>query len=808
MTIEYFAAQKNIGLLSVRPFNLENDIETLFAWTSQPYARYWGYVDSTIDELKADYKKLCNNGHTRVFLGTLDGQAMFLLELYDPSKEKVGGFYENQSGDLGMHILIAPSDKPIHNFTYTIFTFIMEFMFEDPAVKRIVVEPDANNEKIHSLNRRAGFQHIKEIDLGYKKALLAFCTRDDFTRAMKLASCDNNSRFQHQGLHTDPQNVVSPLTMDNWNQVNRHLVRKAISESAHERIIFPKLVDQAGRYEIISDDGETAYYFDATVMELNHWAINGSSIEKKCNGKLRQLDVVKFVLEFYQTLGVPQDKLPTYLEEITSTLSSAAFKLYQAHFTSKELITRDFQDVETGMTEGHPAFIANNGRIGFDAGDFRSYAPEAGNEIQLLWLATHKSRTHFASGESYSYQQLIEDEFDVSTIKNFENILKAKDLQPDDYLLMPVHPWQWFNKLSNVYASDVASQKIVCLGYGDDHYLAQQSIRTFFNVSHPKKHYVKTALSILNMGFMRGLSAYYMRTTPAINDWLYNLVTQDSVLTGLNFRILREIAAIGYSNPYFEDERLADNPYKKMLAGLWRESPVDKIADNQNLMTMASLLHVDSEGKGILPALIKQSGLSAEDWLDQYLQSYLSPLLHCYFKYSLVFMPHGENLIMVMEDHVPVGMFMKDIGEEICLLNSKQKLPEDVARISVEMPAEMEELSVFTDMFDGFFRYMNEILVMEIGLDEQVFWRRAAKCISDYQSAHPEFDSKYSEHDLFAKEFAHSCLNRLQLGNNQKMVDLTDPGGSLKFAGTLNNPVAKYRSSSASVSGKQKEVIE
>lgn len=807
MTIEYFAAQSDIGLLSVRPFDLEKDIETLFSWTSQPYAKYWGHVDSSIEELKADYQKLCNNGHTRVFLGTLNDQAMFLLELYDPSKDKVGGFYENRAGDLGMHILIAPAEKTIHNFTYSIFTFIMEFMFEDSSIERIVVEPDANNEKIHKLNRRAGFQHIKEIDLGYKKALLAFCTRDDFSRAMELSSRDINIRFKHQYFHRHPESVVAPLTEDNWHRVNRHLVRKAISESAHERIIFPKLVDQAGRYEIISDDGQTAYYFDAIVMELNHWAIKGSSIEKKHNGELAKIDAVRFVLEFHQALGIPQDKLPTYLEEITSTLSSSAFKLHENQLTSKQLINSGFQDVETGMTEGHPAFIANNGRIGFDAGDFRSYAPESANEIQLLWLATHKSRTHFSSSEHYSYEQLLEDEFDISTIKYFHGILKEKGVSPEDYRLMPVHPWQWFNKLSNVYASDIANQKIICLGYGDDHYMAQQSIRTFFNVSHPNKHYVKTALSILNMGFMRGLSSYYMRTTPAINDWLYNLVINDPVLVGLNFRVLREIAAIGYSNPYFEDERLADNPYKKMLAGLWRESPVDKIADNQNLMTMASLLHVDSAGKGILPVLIKQSGLTSEDWLDQYLQSYLSPLLHCYFKYSLVFMPHGENLIMVMENHVPVGMFMKDIGEEICLLNSKQKLPKDVARISVEMPAEMEELSVFTDMFDGFFRYMNEILVTEMGMDEQVFWKRIAKCISEYQSAHPEFDRKYQAHDLFAKEFAHSCLNRLQLSNNQKMVDLTDPGGSLKFAGTLINPVAKYRSELNGEALYQKELI-
>ena len=38
----------------------------------------------------------------------------------------------------------------------------------------------------------------------------------------------------------------------------------------------------------------------------------------------------------------------------------------------------------------------------------------------------------------------------------------------------------------------------------------QQSIRTFFNTSRPDRHYTKTALSVQNMGFMRGLSPAYM----------------------------------------------------------------------------------------------------------------------------------------------------------------------------------------------------------------------------------------------------------------------------------------------------------
>ena len=62
-------------------------------------------------------------------------------------------------------------------------------------------------------------------------------------------------------------------------------------------------------------------------------------------------------------------------------------------------------------------------------------------------------------------------------------------------------------------------------------YRAQQSIRTFRHEQDASRLYIKTALSIQNMGFMRGLSPAYMAATPAINDWVADLVEGDAELT-------------------------------------------------------------------------------------------------------------------------------------------------------------------------------------------------------------------------------------------------------------------------------------
>jgi siderophore synthetase component len=109
------------------------------------------------------------------------------------------------------------------------------------------------------------------------------------------------------------------------------------------------------------------------------------------------------------------------------------------------------------------------------------------------------------------------------------------------------------------------------------------------------------------------------------------------------------------------------------------------------------------------------------------------------------------------------------------------------------VPEELRALSVFTDVFDCFLRFLGAILHSAGVLDETAFWRTVAECTTAYQDAHPELAPAFARYDLFAPRFALSCLNRLQLRDNQQMVDLADPTGALQFAGTLSNPLAPHR---------------
>ncbi|TGW06758.1 IucA/IucC family siderophore biosynthesis protein, partial [Mesorhizobium sp. M2D.F.Ca.ET.145.01.1.1] len=284
------------------------------------------------------------------------------------------------------------------------------------------------------------------------------------------------------------ERVTQHLKPHLWAKANRLPIRKAISEFAHELLIAPRLQRMEGDWEKYVLESETPgleYWFQARRLLLDHWQVDAGSLEKRIEGRPAPLDALDFVIEFSRHLGIKEEMMPVYLQEISSTLYGSAYKQAKTEISAAELAFADYQIVEAGMTEGHPTFIANNGRIGFDALDYSRYAPEVGSSIRLIWLAVHKEMATFKSISTLDYDLLMHEELGRQALEQFDAALRQKGLNSTDYIYMPAHPWQWFNRLSTIFAADIANRHIVCLGQGKDIYHAQQSIRTLFNISDP-----------------------------------------------------------------------------------------------------------------------------------------------------------------------------------------------------------------------------------------------------------------------------------------------------------------------------------
>ncbi|MFK0048042.1 GNAT family N-acetyltransferase [Streptomyces sp. NPDC090741] len=175
-----------LGSFAIRPLDPFADAELLHGWVTHPKASFWMMQDASLPDVEREYMRIAAHEHHDAFIGLHEGRPAFLMEKYDPSRLELVGLYEAQPGDVGMHFLVAPGERPLHGFTRAVITTVMAALFADPKTERVVVEPDVENTAVHALNEAVGFVPDGPVQKPEKTALLSFCTRAQFEAATGL----------------------------------------------------------------------------------------------------------------------------------------------------------------------------------------------------------------------------------------------------------------------------------------------------------------------------------------------------------------------------------------------------------------------------------------------------------------------------------------------------------------------------------------------------------------------------------------------------------------------------------------------
>ncbi|SDZ29709.1 Protein N-acetyltransferase, RimJ/RimL family [Micromonospora pattaloongensis] len=178
MTV-FTRTDERLGKFTVRPVDPFGDAALLHRWVTHPKSAYWLMQDADEAAVVREYATIAARPDHDAFLGLHEGRPAFLVERYDPGRE-LGGVYDVQPGDVGMHFLVAPTDTPVHGFTRAVIVTVMELLFADPATRRVVVEPDVRNTAVHALNAYVGFRVVDTVRLPTKDAYLSICTRDQY----------------------------------------------------------------------------------------------------------------------------------------------------------------------------------------------------------------------------------------------------------------------------------------------------------------------------------------------------------------------------------------------------------------------------------------------------------------------------------------------------------------------------------------------------------------------------------------------------------------------------------------------------
>ncbi|MEM7180791.1 MAG: GNAT family N-acetyltransferase [Spirochaetota bacterium] len=175
---EYKVAGKTVWM---RPLSLENDLDKIHRWMNEPHVEEFWNMAWPKEKIHEYLKKSEEKPGFDTYIAYMNNEAVGMIEVYDPTQDRIKDYYEVQSGDAGLHILIG-EEKFLKRFILRLTLFVMRFVLLLDGTKRIVGEPDDRNKAVLGLMKYVGFRFIKKIELPEKRAELLVLDKEEFAK--------------------------------------------------------------------------------------------------------------------------------------------------------------------------------------------------------------------------------------------------------------------------------------------------------------------------------------------------------------------------------------------------------------------------------------------------------------------------------------------------------------------------------------------------------------------------------------------------------------------------------------------------
>ncbi|GAB6261941.1 IucA/IucC family protein [Photobacterium sp. R1] len=551
--------------------------------------------------------------------------------------------------------------------------------------------------------------------------------------------------------------MIQQALQQHWPQANRAIVAKMISEFAYEQAF--RFEETAQGFVLNLDEG-VSYQFRGKANIWGQIVIEPESVTRF--PATEPVLATQFMMDIQQLLNMPDEAMAEHFEDLNATLlGDCKLAVKKQAMTAKDLANLSCELQQTYFN-GHPKFAFNKGRRGWGTDDLDLYAPESQRAFQLGWVAVHQSVLQQSTNETTRWEQLIDSAMTEVEQEKLAQAFSAFEVNPQNYTLIPVHPWQWSQKLSLLFIREIAEKALLYLGEFGDYFLPQLSIRTLSNVSRPQGYDIKLPLTIMNTSCYRGIPGRYILAGPLASDWIDQVFQTDPLLVSKGAEVLQEPASAYAAQVDYRQLEKAPYRYHELLGVIWRESLASKLKENESAILMAALMESDSQGNPLIGEYIAASGLSAEAWLTRLFDAVVIPFYHLLTKYGVSLIAHGQNITIVMENHAPKRILLKDFQGDMRLV--ERELPEQaslhpqVKAATVRLPEELIIHDLQTGHFVTVLRFISP-LVEKLGFTEQQFYRLLGDRIQSHINQHPELAERFERLDLFKPRILRIGLN-------------------------------------------------
>jgi 2-[(L-alanin-3-ylcarbamoyl)methyl]-3-(2-aminoethylcarbamoyl)-2-hydroxypropanoate synthase len=422
-----------------------------------------------------------------------------------------------------------------------------------------------------------------------------------------------------------------------------------------------------------------------------------------------------------------------------------------------------YHELESQIADGHRYHPCFKSRQGFDVHDNRIFGPEFATPFHLVWLAIRCNLLTITALPEYDYSETLQASLGTQEYMRLLKSIEQQGKCPQDYYLLPVHPWHWLNAVLPLFSSWLEHDEMLYLGEGLNSYLAQQSLRSLTPLCNPKAMTLKLPLAISNSSADRILSNHHTSNAPLISAWLKKILQGDVYLAEQGFNVLQEPLGITLA-PTFAPSWLMQGNYG-MLGAIWRDNPINDLAEGEHAVPMTALCAVNDSGNALLLPWLERHGVKT--WLRALCDHVLVPLLHMMAVHGVLFEAHMQNCILIVRNGLPTRVLMRDLHGGMHFVSSWTTQEEMLNKLK-HPPKYRNALNAST----GFSfatpeqgrDYLLEVLLfihfseiawhmhLHVNLTESEFWQIAANSWREHQKRYPEYALRFARFDVFVPE--------------------------------------------------------
>lgn len=420
--------------------------------------------------------------------------------------------------------------------------------------------------------------------------------------------------------------------------------------------------------------------------------------------------------------------------------------------------------------QGHPSHPAFRAKIGFTRREVLQNSAEFQAKIHLHWCALRKNKI-ITSANLLDFKASMALNF-PNEIKRWQEHLALNHLAPQEYIPIPVHPWQWRNKLQTPYSHLTDDKSLILLPH---HQIVMPSmsegIMMPVNQSNP---YIKLPIDIATPYAPK--LAIDEQSDDALMQWVHFLLEQTEHYQHTLF-LASKLSSINiYPSSIYPY-------YQQQLSVSFLRNPTNLIRSDQKIVPLSSLFTCSPiTNKPLLIEIIQSSGLAPIAYFQLYCHKVLFSQLHLLVKHGIAFEIQHQNTLIVFSDDVPQGVLIRDHGKirvsYADLFENKEKVDSSSSTLYKNSPSSELHHHFIQGALQNNLGYWIKTLNQEYRLDTQQLWAIVNQMIhsifNELSKEMPNSSLNQQKQQLLSRTWQHQCVLTMKLKGNTNTAIYTD----------------------------------